>query len=183
MSCRTLNGLWPFEHDSDRREPLGTHVSDNSRGFGTIVFFSLLFRSAINAVTVIPLITLLISWPVFAVTVTKSSYSNLPTLGPSAAHLSRKQMLGKTNLLKNFWVFWCWHKFLKIVSEFAKKKLNWKKNLLKNIEKLEKIFEIEKIVTRIWNSETTFFELEMIFKRTHLERVLGWAMIFERSLN
>ena len=128
-------------------------------------FFSLLLRSAINAVTVIPLITLLISWPVFAVTVTKSSYSNLPTLGPSAAHLSRKQMLGKTNLLKNFWVFWCWHKFLKIVSEFAKKKLNWKKNLLKNIEKLEKIFEIEKDCHKNLKQWDNIFELEMIFKR------------------
>ena len=140
MSCRTLNGLWPFEHDSDRREPLGTHVSDNSRGFGTIVFFSLLFRSAINAVTVIPLITLLISWPVFAVTLTKSSYSNLPTLGPSAAHPSRKQMLGKTNLLKNFWVFWCWHKFLKIVSEFAKNKTQLEKKLIKEHWKTGKDF-------------------------------------------
>ena len=140
MSCRTLNGLWPFEHDSDRREPLGTHVSDNSRGFGTIVFFSLLFRSAINAVTVIPLITLLISWPVFAVTVTKSSYSNLPTLGPSAAHLSRKQMLGKTNLLKIFWVFWCWHKFLKIVSEFAEKKTQLEKKIIKEHWKTGKDF-------------------------------------------
>ena len=103
-------------------------------------FFSLLLRSAINAVTVIPLITLLISWPVFAVTVTKTSYSNLPTLGPSATHLSRKKMLGKTNLLKNFWVFWCWHKFLKIVSEFAKNKTQLEKKLIKEHWKTGKDF-------------------------------------------
>ena len=164
MSCRTLNGLWPFEHDSDRREPLGTHVSDNSRGFGAIVFFSLLVRSAINAVTVIPLITLLISWPVFAVTVTKSSYSNLPTLGPSAAHLSRKQMLGKTNLLKNFWVFWCWHKFLKIVSEFAKNKTQLEKKLIKEHWKTGKDFWNRKDCHKNLKQWDNIFELGMIFK-------------------
>ena len=112
LTLRTwLRSAWTFGHTRFRQFPR----------VWCDIFFSLLLRSAINAVTVIPLITLLISWPVFAVTVTKSSYSNLPTLGPSATHLSRKQMLGKTNLLKNFWVFWCWHKFLKIVSEFAKK--------------------------------------------------------------
>ena len=72
----------------------------------------------INAVTVIPLITLLISWPVFAVTVTKSSYSNLPTLGPSATHLSRKKMFGKTNLLKKSGFFGFETNFLKLDPSF-----------------------------------------------------------------
>ena len=165
MFCRTLNGLWPFEHDSDRREPLGTHVSDNSRGFGTIVFFfSLLFRSAINAVTVIPLITLLISWPVFAVTVTKSSYSNLPTLGPSATHLSRKKMLGKTNLLNNFWGFLFWHKFFKVRSELAKK-AQLEKKLIKELWKTRKDFRKRKDCHKNLKQWDNIFELEMIFKR------------------
>ena len=132
LTLRTwLRSAWTFGHTRFRQFPRVWYYS---------FFFSLLFRSAINAVNVIPLITLLISWPVFAVTVTKSSYSNLPTLGPSAAHLSRKQMLGKTNLLKNFWVFWCWHKFLKIVSEFAKKKTQLEKNLIKEHWKTGKDF-------------------------------------------